>query len=73
VIRQAFRPTEEETARAAEIVEAAEQAERSGTGAVALPDGRFVDAPIVTRARRTLALAHRLAAPPDRPQPASDV
>ncbi|TMR07801.1 HpcH/HpaI aldolase/citrate lyase family protein, partial [Nonomuraea zeae] len=55
VIRRAFRPTEEETARAAEIVEAAERAERSGSGAVALPDGRFVDAPIVTRARRTLA------------------
>ncbi|MEO3870931.1 CoA ester lyase [Nonomuraea sp. B12E4] len=63
VIRQAFRPTEEETARAAEIVEAAERAERTGIGAVALPDGRFVDAPIVARARRTLALARQLAAP----------
>ncbi|KAB8195264.1 CoA ester lyase [Nonomuraea phyllanthi] len=61
VIRRAFRPGEEETARAAEIVEAAERAERSGTGAVALPDGRFVDAPIVARARRTLTLAERLA------------
>ncbi|TMR95863.1 HpcH/HpaI aldolase/citrate lyase family protein [Nonomuraea basaltis] len=60
-IRRAFRPTEEETARAAEIVEAAERAGRSGTGAVALPDGRFVDAPIVARARRTVALARRLA------------
>ncbi|MEV0234406.1 CoA ester lyase [Nonomuraea sp. NPDC050786] len=64
VIRRAFRPSEEEAARAAEIVEAAEQAERSGAGAVALPDGRFVDAPIVARARRTLALAHRLAERP---------
>ncbi|MGW0803922.1 HpcH/HpaI aldolase/citrate lyase family protein [Nonomuraea sp. NPDC002799] len=60
-IRRAFRPTGEETARAAEIVEAAERAERSGIGAVALPDGRFADAPIVARARRTLALAKRLA------------
>ncbi|MEW1841716.1 CoA ester lyase [Nonomuraea angiospora] len=63
VIRRAFRPSEEETARAAEIVEAAEQAERAGLGAVALPDGRFVDAPIVARARRTVALARRLAEP----------
>ncbi|MEV4110893.1 CoA ester lyase [Nonomuraea sp. NPDC049695] len=64
VIRRAFRPSEEEAARAAEIVEAAERAERSGAGAVALPDGRFVDAPIVARARHTLALAHRLTDPP---------
>ncbi|MGP3957692.1 HpcH/HpaI aldolase/citrate lyase family protein [Nonomuraea sp. 3N208] len=60
-IRRAFRPTEKEAARAAEIVEAAERAERSGIGAVALPDGRFADAPIVARARRTVALARRLA------------
>ncbi|NUW38811.1 HpcH/HpaI aldolase/citrate lyase family protein [Nonomuraea rhodomycinica] len=64
VIRRAFTPTEEETARAAEIAEAAERAEREGLGAVALPDGRFVDAPIVARARRTLALARHLARPP---------
>ncbi|MEW9551580.1 CoA ester lyase [Nonomuraea sp. NPDC050783] len=61
VIRRAFRPTEEEAARAAEIVEAAERAEREGIGAVALPDGRFVDPPVVARARRTLDLARRLA------------
>ncbi|MEO3791834.1 CoA ester lyase [Nonomuraea sp. B10E15] len=64
VIRQAFRPDREEVARAAEIVEAAERAERTDTGALALPDGRFVDAPIVARARRTVELAHRLADPP---------
>ncbi|MGN9840262.1 HpcH/HpaI aldolase/citrate lyase family protein [Nonomuraea sp. H19] len=60
-IRRAFRPTEEEAARAAEIIEAAELAERSGIGAIALPDGRFVDAPIVASARRTMALARQLA------------
>ncbi|WP_187414155.1 HpcH/HpaI aldolase/citrate lyase family protein [Nonomuraea sp. PA05] len=63
-IRRAFRPSEEEVARAAEVVAAAERAERAGVGAVALPDGRFVDAPIVVRARRTVELAHRLAGPP---------
>ncbi|MFB4262123.1 HpcH/HpaI aldolase/citrate lyase family protein [Nonomuraea sp. GTA35] len=66
-IRRAFRPTEEETARAAEIVAAAEQAEQAGVGAVALPDGRFVDAPIVVRARRTVDLARRLADRPETP------
>ncbi|MFI7702477.1 HpcH/HpaI aldolase/citrate lyase family protein [Nonomuraea sp. NPDC049480] len=60
-IRRAFRPTEEEEARAAEIVTAAERAEQAGIGALALPDGRFVDAPIIARARRTLALAEHLA------------
>ncbi|MGW2219795.1 HpcH/HpaI aldolase/citrate lyase family protein [Nonomuraea sp. NPDC001684] len=68
-IRRAFRPTEEETARAAEIVEAAERAGAgAGAGAVALPDGRFVDAPVLARARRVLDLARRLA-PADRPGP----
>ncbi|MEV0587505.1 CoA ester lyase [Nonomuraea sp. NPDC050310] len=51
VIRRAFRPSAEEVARAREIVEAA------GRGAVALADGRFVDAPVVARARRVLDLA----------------
>ncbi|MEO3885260.1 CoA ester lyase [Nonomuraea sp. B5E05] len=64
VIRRAFRPDDDEVARAAEIVEAAERAERTDTGALALPDGRFVDAPIVARARRTVELARRLADPP---------
>ncbi|SEH01869.1 citrate lyase subunit beta / citryl-CoA lyase [Nonomuraea solani] len=64
VIRRAFRPGADEAARAAEIVAAAEEAERAGVGAVALPDGRFVDAPIVARARRTVDLARRLADPP---------
>ncbi|MEV4101082.1 CoA ester lyase [Nonomuraea sp. NPDC049649] len=60
VIRAAFRPTPEETARAAEIVRAAETA---GGGALALPGGAFVDAPIVARARRTLTLAAQLTEP----------
>ncbi|MET9342488.1 CoA ester lyase [Nonomuraea sp. NPDC003804] len=59
VIREAFTPTPEEVARAREIVAAAELA--GDVGAVALPDGRFVDAPVVARARRTLGLADRLA------------
>ncbi|GAA2413735.1 HpcH/HpaI aldolase/citrate lyase family protein [Nonomuraea africana] len=58
VIREAFRPSEEEVAGARQVVAAAEAA--GDVGAVALRDGRFVDAPVIARARRTLALADRL-------------
>ncbi|GGV76044.1 CoA ester lyase [Streptomyces gelaticus] len=53
VIERAFRPTPQEIEAAAEIVAAAAADE----GALALPDGRFVDAAVVASARRTLALA----------------
>lgn len=53
VIERAFRPTPQEIEAAAEIVAAAVADE----GALALPDGRFVDAAVVASARRTLALA----------------
>lgn len=55
VIERAFRPTSEEVEAAEEIVRAA----AADAGALALPDGRFVDAAIVATARRTLALARR--------------
>ncbi|GAA3093411.1 hypothetical protein [Nonomuraea salmonea] len=68
-IRRAFRPGEEETARAVEIVAAAEQAERDGAGAIALPDGRFVDAP----PHRHQGPPHpRTRPPPRRPAPPQD-
>ncbi|MFI6597488.1 HpcH/HpaI aldolase/citrate lyase family protein [Nonomuraea sp. NPDC050536] len=57
LIRQAFRPTDEEAARALEIVQAAEE---SGRAAFALADGRFVDAPVLARARRTVELHRQL-------------
>ncbi|MFI1012299.1 HpcH/HpaI aldolase/citrate lyase family protein [Streptomyces sp. NPDC020965] len=55
VIERAFRPTPQEIEAAAEVVRAA----ATDGGALALPDGRFVDAAIVAAARRTLALARR--------------
>ncbi|MFJ8583264.1 HpcH/HpaI aldolase/citrate lyase family protein [Streptomyces sp. NPDC093595] len=55
VIERAYLPTSAEIAAAEEIVAAA----ATGTGALALPDGRFVDAAIVAAARRTLSLARR--------------
>ncbi|GLW11025.1 CoA ester lyase [Microtetraspora sp. NBRC 13810] len=53
VIAAAFRPTEEEVARAREVMSLA------GAGAAALPDGRFVDAAIVRQAEEVLADAGR--------------
>lgn len=59
-INEAFTPTEEETVRAREIVAALEGAEETGAGAVALPDGRFVDLALVELARVTIALADQV-------------
>ncbi|MEU8791815.1 CoA ester lyase [Streptomyces sp. NPDC048643] len=55
IIERAYLPTPAEV-DAAEAVIAAAAAE---PGAQALPDGRFIDAAVVTGARRTLALARR--------------
>ncbi|MYX13123.1 CoA ester lyase [Streptomyces sp. SID8374] len=55
VIERAFRPSAREIEEAEEIV-AASAVE---AGALALPDGRFVDAAVVAAARRTLAIAGR--------------
>ncbi|MEU9706521.1 aldolase/citrate lyase family protein [Streptomyces sp. NPDC047981] len=55
VIEQAYFPTPDEVAAAEEVVKAAETEE----GALALPDGRFVDAAVVEGARRVLTLAAR--------------
>jgi citrate lyase subunit beta / citryl-CoA lyase len=61
VIVNAFAPGDTEVSRAREVLVAAADAEADGTGAIALPDGRFVDAPIVEAARRTVRLAELLA------------
>ncbi|WP_267241278.1 HpcH/HpaI aldolase/citrate lyase family protein [Streptomyces sp. PR69] len=55
VIERAYLPTRREVEEAEEIVKAAAEDE----GAVALADGRFVDAAVVAAAERTLALARR--------------
>ncbi|MFF6997051.1 HpcH/HpaI aldolase/citrate lyase family protein [Streptomyces sp. NPDC008313] len=56
VIERAYLPSPEEIVAAQEVVKAA----ATEHGALALPDGRFVDAAVVNDARRTLALADRL-------------
>jgi len=55
VIKEAFTPTEEEVAYAKRVIQAAEEAEKKGLGAIQV-DGNMVDLPLVLRARRTLSL-----------------
>ena len=51
-----FSPSREEIEHAERVIRAFEEAEARGIGAIQL-DGKFVDAPIVERSRRTLKLA----------------
>jgi citrate lyase subunit beta/citryl-CoA lyase len=56
VIRAAYRPAEDEVARARLLLAALEDAEDRGSGVTVLPDGSFVDPAMVAGARRVLAL-----------------
>ncbi len=60
IINAAFSPTPEEVDYAQRIVQAFEAAMARGEGSIAF-GGQLIDLPIVERARRTLALAARLA------------
>ncbi|MEV5751812.1 CoA ester lyase [Actinoallomurus sp. NPDC052308] len=57
VIAEVYRPTAEEIAAARRVVAAYEEGDATGTGAVALPDGGFVDLAVVRQARNVLAEA----------------
>ncbi len=59
IVNKAFSPTADEIALAQRIIEAARRAEKAKKGVVAL-DGKMVDAPIIERARRVLAVAERI-------------
>jgi citrate lyase subunit beta/citryl-CoA lyase len=54
-VNDVFTPSDEETARAEQIVAAFEKAEATGSASIVV-DGFFVDYPVVDQARRTLAL-----------------
>ncbi|HEX6014896.1 MAG TPA: CoA ester lyase [Geminicoccaceae bacterium] len=56
---EAFRPSEQEIARALRVVAAAREAALKGLGAF-LVDGRMIDAPFARRAEAVVALARRL-------------
>jgi len=53
VIHEVFRPTAEEIQHALEVMEAIKRAREMGTGVISLK-GKMVDAPVVTRAARTI-------------------
>lgn len=59
VIRSAFLPSPEETARASRVLEAMDFAEDAGAGVWVLDDGSFVDAAMVGWAQRIHAVARR--------------
>ena len=59
VINSVFSPTLAEIDYAYDVLEAIETAKRQGKGAIAL-NGKMIDAPIVARAERTIAMAKAL-------------
>jgi citrate lyase subunit beta/citryl-CoA lyase len=59
VINSVFSPTQKEVDYAYEVMEAIELAKSQGRGAIAL-HGKMIDAPIVARAQRTIAIAEAL-------------
>lgn len=62
VINEVFSPGEEEVARARRLIAADAAAREAGQGAFRF-ENRMVDQPVVTRARRVVELADRLAPP----------
>jgi citrate lyase subunit beta/citryl-CoA lyase len=58
-IRDAFRPTLEEVARAEEVLALVAEAHEAGVGAFVLPDGTFLDVAMVEQARAVVAIAGR--------------
>ena len=58
IVAAAFRPSAQEVAEAQAVVRAARQALSAGSGVASL-GGRMVDAPIIKRAERVLAMAGR--------------
>jgi citrate lyase subunit beta/citryl-CoA lyase len=56
---EVFTPTAEEIAYAKKVIDAFEEAEREGKAAIQL-EGKFIDYPVVEKARRTYALAQAI-------------
>ena len=54
VVKRAFAPTPEEVAEARAVLDAWAEAQRAGLGVARLPDGRFIDAPVVAWAESVL-------------------
>lgn len=56
VVHDIYTPTEKEIQKALRVIEGAKEAERKGSGVIAV-DGKMVDGPIITRAYRVIELA----------------
>jgi citrate lyase subunit beta/citryl-CoA lyase len=56
IIHEVFTPSEKEIKNALAVIEAIREAERKGSGVIAL-NGKMIDKPVVTRAENVLALA----------------
>lgn len=56
LVHQVYEPTEKEIKHAMAVLDAIDEAERSGSGVIAL-DGKMIDGPIVDRAYRVIELA----------------
>ncbi|SHJ32478.1 citrate (pro-3S)-lyase subunit beta [Lutispora thermophila] len=56
VVNKVYTPTEKEISNALDVIHAIEEANRRGSGVIAL-NGKMIDKPIVERAERILALA----------------
>lgn len=56
LVHQVYTPTKKEIGNALRVLDAIEEAERNGSGVIAL-DGKMIDGPIVDRAYRVLELA----------------
>ena len=61
-VNEVFTPSEEDVMRAKEVLAVMAGAVETGAGALALPDGRFLDIAFIEQAKATLALATRVGA-----------
>ena len=62
-LHKVFMPSEKDLTKARAVIEAAEEAERRGSGVISL-NGKMIDKPIVTRARYLLDLAEAASVTP---------
>ncbi len=58
---KSFSPSEEEIEYAKNVIAAFEKAEAQGHAAITMDNGKFIDYPVVNRARRVLELAKKIA------------
>ena len=61
-VNEVFTPSEEDVIQAKEVIAIIAGSVETGAGALALPDGRFLDIAFIEQAQATLALAARLGA-----------